>query len=99
MSIRKTEPERLYLSIVEQFDEDKLDFELIGKIIVEVCREIKTNGDKLQFDTIAQNALLLILGLIHKDKPVEEFGDDLWSLDPSEIARKIIEFKEVFNQE
>ncbi|MFX0102075.1 MAG: hypothetical protein ACFFCS_21090 [Candidatus Hodarchaeota archaeon] len=92
-------PETLYMEIVQQFDDDDVDYERIGKVIVSVCREIHTNGDKLKFDTVAQNALLLILGLIHKDEPIEEFGNDLWELDPSEIAKRLVEFKEVFNQE
>lgn len=96
MSMKRSKPETLYLSIVEQFEEDELDYKRIGEIIVEVCREIKTNGDRLKFDTVAQNALLLILGLIHKDEPIEEFGNDLWELEPSEIAKKLVEFKDVF---
>lgn len=87
--------ESIYGPIVEQFSETSIDFEEVGKLIVAACSRLDKGKLDMDKKTIAKNALLLVLGLIHKDEPVDKIGEELWNLSNEEIKTKIDEFKEM----
>lgn len=74
---------KYYDPLVEQFFCDDVDMEAIAKIITHACKE---EGN------ITTNTLLLATGLLHKDEPIEAFGQELWSGELVEDARgKVLE--------
>ncbi|MHA1680745.1 MAG: hypothetical protein ACTSUE_07040 [Promethearchaeota archaeon] len=99
MIFTKKIEESIYLPIIQQFSEEKVDYELIGKIIVEACRGLEqVNADNgIDPKTIVKNALLLILGLIHKNQPLEEYGSDMDELDQERIEKLRAGLKIAFN--
>ncbi|MHA1793161.1 MAG: hypothetical protein ACTSVI_10990, partial [Promethearchaeota archaeon] len=46
---------------------------------------------------VVKNALLLVLGLIYKDRPIETYGEDISELDPSTLDNIRKEIKDILN--
>jgi len=91
MIAKKALEEQIYPSILSMFAETEIDYEKLGKLIVEVCSSIEAEGDDesiLDPKNVVTNALMLILGLLHKDEPIDEIGVDFKSL-PTAKIRKI----------
>lgn len=91
--------EDLYLPIIKEFGKENIDYALIGKVIVDVCHELGDLNENTDPKIIVKNALLLVLGLLHRNKPVEDYGKDLWSLDEDNIETVKERLKNIFNGE
>ena len=99
MIAKKLLEEQIYFPIVNQFTQSSVDFEMLGKIIVDVCAGLEAAGEDvadLQPRALVKNALLLILGLLHKDAPVDNYGKDIASLPPEDIDRVRMQIEAVF---
>jgi hypothetical protein len=91
--------EQIYPSILNLFSDKEVDYEAIGKIIVEVCSSIEAeSGDESNPDpkTVVKNALMLILGLLHRDAPIDEIGVDFKSLPAAKIRKINRDLAEIF---
>ena len=97
MSLVNNLEDQLYMPIIEQFKKDKIDYEFIGKIIVDICNKLDIKSVNINPKTIMKNALLLVLGLIYKDEPIETYGDDISELDRSTINKIRKEIKDILN--
>nr|MDO8119447.1 hypothetical protein [Candidatus Sigynarchaeota archaeon] len=96
MISKKVAEEQVYFPIVSQFGEKDIDYEFIGKIIVDACNAIDDENQDVDPKAIVKNALLLILGLIHKNEPVDKLGKDISSLGPDEVRRIEDDLKSAF---
>lgn len=91
--------EDIYLPIVKQFEEETIDIELVGKTIVKVFKDIsreRLDDDQVSKPELERNTLYLVSGLLHKDRPIGEFGEELWCKKPNEIDQIIDDFKFTF---
>jgi F420-0:gamma-glutamyl ligase-like protein len=91
--------EQIYPSILNMFSNTQVDYERISKIIVDVCASIETEEhDELNPDpkTMVKNVLLLILGLLHLNKPIDEIGVDLKTLPKAIITKINRDLQEIF---
>ncbi len=96
MISKRIAEDQIYLPIVSQFVEKDVDYELIGKIIVNACKSFDLENQEVDPKAVVKNALLLILGLIHKDEPVDKIGKDMSMLSPEEVKRIEEDLKSAF---
>lgn len=99
MIAKKAIEEQIYPSILNMFSDTVVDYEKVGKIIVEVCSSLEAEGDdETTIDTmiVVKNALMLILGLLHRDEPIEEIGIDFKNLPPAKIRKITRDLREIF---
>lgn len=99
MIAKKLLEEQVYFPIVNQFSQSNVDFELLGRIIVDVCGALEAAEEApadVQPRNLVKNALLLILGLLHKNAPVDSYGRDIASLSPEDIERVRRQIEDVF---
>ncbi|MHA1370432.1 MAG: hypothetical protein ACTSRA_12030 [Promethearchaeota archaeon] len=99
MGTSLTLEENIYIPIIELFKNKDVDYEKIGKLIINACNllECQSNVD-IDERVIIRNALLLILGLIYKDEPIENLGKDIHALSSNEVNRIIEDIRAVFNK-
>jgi hypothetical protein len=96
MAVKRIAEEQVYSSILNLFSRKDVDHEEIAKIIVKICSAIEIENENADLKTVVKNALLLILGLLHKDKSMDDFGVDFKSL-PDTPKRKIArDLQEIF---
>jgi len=96
MAAKRIAEEQVYSSILDLFSRKDVDLEEIAKIIVKICSAIEIENENADLRNVVKNALLLILGLLHKDKAIDEFGMDIESL-PDTPKRKITrDLQEIF---
>jgi len=91
--------EQVYASIVNLFANKEANYKDIAKIIVEVCSAIEIGGGNVDPKAVEKNALLLILGLLHKDKPNREYGVDLKSLPETKMRKIIRDLQDIFTRD
>ena len=99
MIAKKAIEEQIYPSILNMFSDAEVDYEKVGKIIVEVCSTLDAEGDdetSTDPKTVVKNALMLILGLLHRDEPIDEIGVDFKSLPPAKIRKIKRDLQEIF---
>ncbi|HME52353.1 MAG TPA: hypothetical protein VKM55_09060 [Candidatus Lokiarchaeia archaeon] len=99
MIAKKALEEMIYPSILNMFSDTEVDYEKLGKIIVDVCSSIEAEGDDETITdpkTVVKNALMLILGLLHRDEPIDEFGVDFKSLPAAKIRKITRDLQEMF---
>ncbi len=100
MIAKKIIEDQIYGSIVSLYqDKGGVDYEKVGKLIVEVCTAIEahaSNDENIDPRTIVQNALLLILGLLHKDEPIDNYGTDFKSLPTSKVRKIARDMQSIF---
>ncbi|HME52542.1 MAG TPA: hypothetical protein VKM55_10015 [Candidatus Lokiarchaeia archaeon] len=99
MIARKTIEEQIYPSILKMFSNPEVDYEKISNIIVDVCSSIETEGNNENSadpKTVVKNALMLILGLLHMNKPIDEIGVDLKTLPAAKIKKINRDLQEIF---
>jgi hypothetical protein len=96
---RKTIEEQIYPSIVNMFSDADVDYVKISKVIVDVCSSIEAgSGDDDGADpkTVVKNVLILILGLLHKNKAIDEIGVDLATLPAAKIQKITRDLQDLF---
>ncbi|MHA1679372.1 MAG: hypothetical protein ACTSUE_00030 [Promethearchaeota archaeon] len=82
--------ELVYMGIVDQFNEAEPD-------LVNVFREInRTSHDPRVSPDVFYNTLMLVLGLMHRDDPVESVGSDLFSQSDDRIDYYVDCLKDAF---
>ncbi len=88
MAAKRIAEEEVYSSILNLFSRKDVDHVEIAKIIVKICYAIEIENENADLKTVVKNAILLILGLLHKDRSMDGFGMDFKSL-PDTPKRKI----------
>ncbi|MEX2683180.1 MAG: hypothetical protein Q6373_016465 [Candidatus Sigynarchaeota archaeon] len=100
MIAKKILEDQIYGSIVNLYqNKGAVDYEKVGKLIVEVCTAIEAhavNDEDIDPRTIVQNALLLILGLLHKDEPIDNYGTDFKNLPAKKMQKFISDMQSIF---
>ena len=95
MSAQSQSLEQIYDDILKLFNE--MDYEKVGRLMIEACNLIElNNGATVNKKDVIRNALLLLLGAMHKEEPLEEIGRDFWELDKNSIKKFLKEFKDTF---
>jgi len=82
--------DQIYMRVIESFTGmSEIDHEVLEKLIADTCTavEAEEDGNKIDVDVVVRNVLLLILGLLHKDKPIDNLGQDLYALPPLRLAK------------
>jgi len=96
MAAKRIAEEQVYSSILNLFSRKDVDHEEIAKIIVKICSAIEIENENADLKTIVKNALLLILGLLHKDKSIDTIGMDIKAIS-TDMRRKITrDLQEIF---
>ena len=93
--------DQIYGSIVSLYqDKEAVDYEKVGKLIVEACTAIEAHAgdsnEEIDPRVIVKNALLLILGLLHKDEPIDNYGTDFKSLPPGKVRKFVRDMQGIF---
>lgn len=93
--------DQIYGSIVSMYqDKESVDYEKVGKLIVEACTAIEAHADdsneEIDPRVIVKNALLLILGLLHKDEPIDNYGTDFNKLPPGKVRKFVRDMQGIF---
>ena len=91
--------EQFYLPIIKLFDGKKeVDYTKLGRLIVEVCSAIEKENNPAKVDpkNIVRNSLLLILGLLHKDEPIDTFGKEINDLSAAKKRKIARDLQDVF---
>ena len=83
MAAKRIAEEQVYSSILNLFSKKDVDHEEIAKIIVKICSAIEIDNENADLKNVVKNALLLILGLLHKDKSIDDLGVDIKSIPPT----------------
>nr|MDO8114581.1 hypothetical protein [Candidatus Sigynarchaeota archaeon] len=83
MAAKRIAEEQVYSSILNLFSKKDVDHEEIAKIIVKICSAIEIDNENADLKNVVKNALLLILGLLYKDKSIDDFGVDIKSIPPT----------------
>jgi len=99
MIAKKAIEEQIYPSILNMYSDKEVDYEAVGKIIVEVCSSIEAEGDDENNPdpkNVVTNALMMILGLLHRDAPIDEIGVDFKTLPPAKIRKITRDLAEIF---
>lgn len=102
MIAKKILEDQIYGSIVNLYQEKEgIDYEKVGKLIVEACTAIEAHADDINEDidprSIVKNALLLILGLLHKDEPIDNYGIEFKNLPPSKVRKFVRDMQGIFS--
>ncbi|MHA1371533.1 MAG: hypothetical protein ACTSWN_08860 [Promethearchaeota archaeon] len=71
----------IYLAIVDEFNKERPDHILILKKIIQACKTAEKYGVSCFSRNIILNTLLIATGLYYKDRPIDDFGFSLNSLD------------------
>nr|MDO8114717.1 hypothetical protein [Candidatus Sigynarchaeota archaeon] len=99
MIAKKVIEEQIYSTIMGLYaDKEGVDYEKVGKLIVEVCSaiEAEAQGENVDPKDIVKNALLLILGLLHKNDPIDNFGTDFRNLPASKVRKITRDLQSIF---
>jgi hypothetical protein len=100
MIAKKIIEDQIYGSIVSLYqDKEAIDYEKVGKLIVEACTAIEAHADtneSIDPRTIVKNALLLILGLLHKDEPIDNYGTDFKNLPDRKMRKFVRDMQDIF---
>nr|MDO8086933.1 hypothetical protein [Candidatus Sigynarchaeum springense] len=101
MIAKKVIEDQIYGSIMSLYqDENAVDYEKVGKLIVEVCTAIEAHSaDEQDIDprTVVKNALLLILGLLHRDEPIDNYGTEFKKLPAKKIRKFVSDMQGIFS--
>ncbi len=100
MIAKKIIEDQIYGSIMSLYqDKDAVDYEKVGKLIVEVCTAIEAHtAEEEEIDprTIVKNALLLILGVLHKDEPIDNYGTEFKNLPAKKMRKFVHDMQSIF---
>ncbi|MBN2154124.1 MAG: hypothetical protein JW839_21895 [Candidatus Lokiarchaeota archaeon] len=100
MIAKKIFEDQIYSSIVSLYhDKGGVDYEKVGKLIVEACTAIEAHADNeenIDPRDIVKNALLLILGLLHKDEPIDNYGTDFKNLPAGKVRKFVRDMQDIF---
>jgi hypothetical protein len=101
MIAKKIIEDQIYGSIVNLYqDKGAVDYEKIGMLIVEACTAIEAEADSsenIDPRMVVKNALLLILGLLHKDEPIDNYGTDFKNLPPTKVRKFLRDMQGIFS--
>jgi hypothetical protein len=101
MIAKKLIEDAIYGSIVSLYqDKEAIDYEKVGKLIVEACTAIEAHAEDTNEEIdpriIVKNALLLILGLLHKDEPIDNYGTDFKNLPAGKVRKFVRDMQDIF---
>jgi len=96
MAAKRIAEEQVYSSILNLFSRKDVDYEEIAKIIVKICSAIEIENENADLKTVVRNALLLILGLLHEDRSIDEFGVDFKFLPDTPKQKIARDLQEIF---
>lgn len=99
MIAKRITEEQMYSRILDLYSKNDVDYTEISKIIFNLYSMNDIESENISFDVYARNILLLIIGLLRKDKAIEERGIDIKFL-PETTTRKIIrDLKAIFMED
>ncbi len=95
MNKRFTE-EQLYLPLIDQYASGRVDLKRISQSIIDACSATEVNCGKVEPGIAIRNTLMLALGLIHNESPIDVDGNDLWEIEKKEREKRIKELRSLF---
>ncbi|MHA1791141.1 MAG: hypothetical protein ACTSVI_00770 [Promethearchaeota archaeon] len=79
----------LYFPIIDEYKNNQPNLNLILKKIITVFSDKNSNEIRksLYSSSIRRNMLLLALGVMHRNRPIDDFGKDIWSLPRQKLIK------------
>jgi hypothetical protein len=96
MANKKIIEEQIYMQAIELFkDTAEINHEVIEKLIADACSAVEAEGEgrKLDVNVVVRNLLLLVLGSFHKDRPIDNLGQDIHDLPPQKLVKRLEEMR------